>query len=127
MTQFTDGTDERDAGGAGDELVLPPLRERYRAPSDPAYWEALERRIMARVRSEPLEWWHAFGDWAGAGLAAAGLAALLAGLAWREQARGAEARMAWESVIDTSPAATVAGAPRPATDREATIRYLISH
>ena len=121
MTQRPEGLEGRD------ERVTGWLRERHAAPVEGAYWDALEARVMARVRSEPMEWWEAMSAWMGRGLVAAGLAALIAGLAFQAQNRVAEARVAYEAVLDSSPAATVAGAPRAATEREATIRYLLTH
>lgn len=116
----------REPGGR-DERVAAFLRERHAAPADQGYWDALEARVMARVRGEPLEWWDAMSGWMGRGLVAAGIAALLAGIAFQAQNRVVEARIAYEAVLDSSPAATVAGAPRATTEREAAIRYLISH
>lgn len=128
MAHMTDGPEGRDAQEtARDARVVAWLRERHAAPADAGYWDTLEARVMARLREEPLEWWDAMSGWMGRGLVAAGLAALIAGLAWHTQYRVAESRMAYEAVIDSSPAATIAGAPRAATEREAAIRYLISH
>ena len=104
------------------------LREHYAAPREAGYWEALERRVMARVTGEGGEWWLAFGGWTRAGLIAAGLTALVGGAAlW--QARTVEARVAYEAVIaEPATSAEMAGTPRrAATEREATLRYLISH
>ena len=128
MKQFSDRTGR----GGGDAQERDPrveafLRERHAAPADAGYWDALEARVMARIHDESLEWWEALDGWMGRGLVAAGIAALVAGLAFHAQNRVAESRMAFESVIDSSPAATVAGAARPASEREAAIRYLISH
>lgn len=116
----------REPGGR-EERVVAFLRERHAAPADAGYWDALEARVMSRVRGEPVEWWEALSGWMGRGLVAAGIAALLAGLAFQSQNRVVAARIAYESVLDSSPAATVAGAPRATTEREAAIRYLISH
>lgn len=116
----------REPGGR-DERVVAFLRERHAAPADQGYWDALEARVMARVRGEPMEWWDALSGWMGRGLVAAGIAALLAGIAFQAQNRVVKARIAYEAVLDSSPAATVAGAPRATTEREAAIRYLISH
>lgn len=116
----------REPGGR-DERVVAFLRERQAGPADQGYWDALEARVMARVRGEPMEWWDAMSGWMGRGLVAAGIAALLAGIAFQAQNRVVAARIAYEAVLDSSPAATVAGAPRATTEREAAIRYLISH
>ena len=120
MKEFTGGPEGRE------ERVTAFLRERHAAPADPGYWDALEARVMARVRNESMEWWEALDGWVARGLVAAGIAALVAGLAFHSQNRVAESRMAWEAVIDSSPAATIAGAPRAASEREAAIRYMIS-
>jgi hypothetical protein len=111
-----------------DEHTTHALREHYAAPRESGYWEALERRVMARVAGDAGEWWLVFGGWIRAGIVAAGLAALVGGAAlW--QARTAEARVAYEAVIaDPATSAEMAGTPRrAATEREATLRYLISH
>ena len=125
MMQHTDGPIGPDA------RTTDALRARYAAPADAGYWNVLERRVMARVTGEGGEWWLAFGGWVRAGLVAAGLTALVAGAAlW--QTRTAEARVAYEAVIaEPATAAEMAGpawtARRAATEREATLRYLISH
>ena len=111
-----------------DDRVTSALRQHYAAPADPGYWDALERRVMARVTGDAGAWWLVFGGWVRAGLVAAGLTALVAGAAlW--QMRTTEARVAYEAVIhEPATTAELAGSARRAsTEREATLRYLISH
>jgi hypothetical protein len=112
-----------------DDRVTRALRSLYAPPASAAYWDELEIEIMARVVGAPgkAPWWTAFAGWVPIGVAAAGLAALLAELAMRS-ARTAEARIAYEAIVQTSPLvpdhALVAS---PATEREATFRYLVTY
>jgi hypothetical protein len=115
-----------------DDPVRAALRDIYAPPTDPAYWHALEARILARARqgaADSTEWWQLMGAWARAGVLAAGVAAAVAGAAL-VQTRAAEARLAYEAVVEGTPAlpltATARGAA-PAEEREATLRYVISH
>jgi hypothetical protein len=108
------------------------LREAYAAPLDQRYWDHLESRIMARVQlgaGWPAKGWTAaFGVWARAGLAAAGLAAVAAGLAtW--STRDVEARVAYETVLDVPSALPVQADTRfiDVSDRDASVRYVLSH
>ena len=107
-----------------DASVNALLRELYAPPADPAYWEGLEARVLARVRggAEPAaECWHVLDTCARAGPAAALL-----------QSRADEARVAYETVVVTTPAlpltmlARTSGRPA-AYEREATLHYVISH
>ena len=118
----------------GDEAVTDLLREIYAPPADPAYWAGLEARVLARVRSgaEPVaEWWQVLDGWARVGAAAALLAALASSAALL-QSRADEARVAYETVVETTPAlpltmlARTSGRPA-AYEREATLHYVISH
>ncbi len=133
------------------------LRELYAAPEDPAYWDRLESRIMARVmpmaartaggawtvaRRVGVEtggrvrdhavaiggWPAAFRAWARAGLAVACAAVLAAGMAaWAS--RTTEARVAYETVLDEPSAVPVLADTRfiNVSEREATARYVLSH
>jgi hypothetical protein len=83
---------------------------------------------MARITSEGArEWWSYFPAWSRAGLAAAALALLVAGVAaW--QTRKAQDRMAWHELLESPsemPMIESAGGER-ASRREATLRYLIT-
>jgi hypothetical protein len=106
----------------------PVLRAAYAAPDDHGYWRFLERRIMARISSEAArEWWSYFPSWSRAGLAAAALALMVAGVAtW--QTSKAQERVAWQESPETPnemPVIESAGNER-ANRREATLRYLMS-
>lgn len=100
------------------------LRSHLRPPADPAYWDALEGRIMARIAADgtataadadPGAWWEPFVEWRRAGIAAA-LAALLFGGAGVWYADSVESQLAYDVVVETPPAAY--GAPeRPAASR----------
>jgi hypothetical protein len=121
-------SDHWQANPTRDDAVTRALRGLYAPPADADYWDALERGIMARVLHAPVAaWWSVFPRWLPLGLAAAGISVILAGLAI-SSTRTAEARIAYETVVQTSslvpdhaPVAT------PATDREATFRYLVSY
>jgi len=111
-----------------DDDVHSTLRAEYAAPSDGSYWAFLERRIMARISSEAArEWWSYFPAWSRAGLAAAALALLVAGVAaW--QTRKAQEHVAWHELLETPsemPVIESAGTDR-ANRREATLQYLMS-
>jgi hypothetical protein len=111
-----------------DDELRTALRVEYAAPAEGSYWAFLERRIMARITSDAArEWWTWFPAWSRAGLAAAALALLVAGVtAW--QTRKAQERVAWQELLDTPnemPVIESAGTDR-ANRREATLRYLIS-
>jgi hypothetical protein len=113
-----------------DPEVTRLLRAAYRAPADPAYWEGLEQRIMSRIAAaaatpatQAAEWWEAFAGWTRAGLVAAGIAAAMVATALM-QTRAAEARLAYEAVVEAPPAlagAQVLRAPG-ISDRAAALR-----
>ena len=111
------------------DRVTAALRALYAAPARGEYWDDLERQVMSRVTgaARTSVWWSAFAGWVPLGVAAAGLAALLAGLAMHA-ARTTEARVAYEAIVQTSPLVPdrppVASA---ATEREATFRYLVTY
>lgn len=112
-----------------DDAVTAALRALYAPPAGGEYWDELEREIMSRVvgASGTTAWWSAFAGWVPLGVAAAGLAALLAGLAMRS-ARTTEARIAYEAIVQSSPLLPDrAPVPQPATEREATLRYLVTY
>jgi hypothetical protein len=108
------------------------LREAYAAPVDQRYWDQLESRIVARVQlggARPSKGWTAaFGVWGRAGVAAACIAAVAAGLAtW--STRDTEARVAYETVLDVPSALPVQSDTRfiDVSDRDASVRYVLSH
>jgi hypothetical protein len=109
------------------------LRDAYAPPADPAYWDQLEARIMARVqmgtgRRATRSWPAAFNVWARAGVAAACAAVIAAGVAtW--STRKTEARVAYETVIEVPAALPVQSETRfiDVSESEATARYVLSH
>jgi hypothetical protein len=111
-----------------DDELHATLRAEYARPAESSYWAFLERRIMARITSEGRrEWYSYFPAWSRAGLAAAALAMLVAGVAaW--QTRKAQDRVAWQELLESPnemPVIESAGGER-ASRREATLRYLIT-
>jgi hypothetical protein len=109
-----------------EDPVTGTLRELYAAPADPAYWQALEAKILSRI-AQADAWWQPYTEWVRVGLIAAGLSALLAGLAL-VRSREAEARMAYETIIETPRTLPqqLATETSPLPAREATLRYVIS-
>ena len=143
-------THHRATGGA-DPAVTEALRAMYAPPSAPGYWDGLEARIMAHVRTArdgasalprmamapAVEWWQVMSGWMGAGAWAAGVAAVVAAAALFHS-RAVERRVAYAAVLEATtiaPGAPDAPAPgTPATavapgagsDREAALRYVLS-
>jgi hypothetical protein len=113
-----------------DETTLDATRELYRAPAGDLYWRGLESRIMKRISAAQAEWWSFFGGWVRVGLAAAAIAAVVAGAALA-RSREAKARIAYESAIEDASGVPVAGpvsARASGRDtREATLRYVMSY
>ena len=111
--------------GRDDELTR-ALRGMYAPPGGEAFWEGLERRILARVASsEDDQWWRPVARWR-RGLALAGAAAVLvAGLAARHSNQ--QRSLAAYREIDASTIAPVQVASE--TEREAsrdvTLRYVM--
>jgi hypothetical protein len=111
-----------------DDELHAALRSEYRAPADQSYWAFLERRILSRISADSArEWWSYFPAWSRAGLAAAALALLAAGVAaW--QTRKAQDLVAWQELLESPaemPMIESAGG-ESASRREATLRYLIT-
>ena len=112
-----------------DDEVTTQLRAIVAPPVDPSYWDALERRIMARIdrASEEGGWWVLSPRAYQLGLIAAGLTLILAGSMYL-RGRAVEARMAYETVIETPGADQPVFARRgPLDDRRATIRAATGH
>lgn len=118
------GTLEFPTGGDGE--LTPALRELYAAPAGEGYWDGLEAGILARIGLEGAapapapQWWQVLGSWSRLGLAAAGIAAIVAGVtALRE--REAELQESYEMVLEADPALSTPMAvviPGPRDDRE---------
>jgi hypothetical protein len=129
-----------DDDGSGDAKITGMLRDIYAPPAEGAYWNGLESRILAYVRSHdssvvriPINWWSDLASWAGPGLAAAALLFVAAGLLWSRQ-NDEEMRTTYEAVTeplaaDVLPGAVqVVNAPHDgSSQRDATFRYVLSH
>ena len=114
-------------GDGGDDELTRLLRDHYRAPSDDAYWAALEGRILRTVREGDAGWAALdFAPWMRWAVIAASLLACVAGIAeWR--ARATESRLAYESVLDSQqPIARAVTQTGEQPAREATLRYLMT-
>lgn len=85
-----------------DDEVTNHLRAIVAPPTDPTYWESLERRIMARIGKglEDGRWWALPERVYQIGLLAATLTLIVAGSVYL-RSRAVEARMAYERVIET--------------------------
>jgi hypothetical protein len=122
----------------GDAQLAGLLRGVYAPPAEGAYWNGLERRIMANIARHrstliPVNWWSDLASWTAPGLAAAALLFVAAGMLWSRQ-EDEELRTAYEAVTDpVAPdvlpgAVQVVTAPRDrSSQREATFRYVMSH
>jgi hypothetical protein len=119
--------DPRIGRDGGEDAITRALREMYAPPSDVRFWDALEMRVMARIEAEDAEaWWLPYEGWVWRGLIAAGLVAVAAGLALG-RARNTEARIAYETIIETPRTLPQQLATKTADlpDREATLQYVI--
>lgn len=119
--------DPRIGQDGGDDEVTRTLRELYAPPNDVRFWDALETRVLARIEAEYAEaWWLPYEGWVRRGLIAAALVAVAAGLALG-RARNTEARIAYETIIETPRTLPQQLATKTADlpDREATLQYLI--
>jgi hypothetical protein len=92
--QNTEFTTEEDA------IIRAKLGEIYAVPADPAYWADLQVRVLARIAdSDPGLWWLFLGRWARAGIVAAAVALMIAGIASVVTSE-AENRLAYRSVME---------------------------
>ena len=111
--------------GRDDELTR-ALRVLYAPPGGEAFWEALERRILARIASTDDDmWWRQVARWR-RGLALAGAAAIVvAAMAARHsnQARSLPAYKAIES--STVAPVQVASETEREASRDVTLRYVM--
>ncbi len=108
-----------------DDDVTRALREIYSTPDDPAFWDALEARILARITSEGDAWWLPFQEWVRTGLVAAGILVAAAALTLA-QLNAEPRRQAGKSVIEQprTLAHQMATETTPLPDREATLRLV---
>lgn len=119
-------TDDLRIGPEGrDDAVTRTLREVYASPDDPAFWDALEARILARIAAEGDAWWLPFQDWIRTGVVAAAI--LVAAVALTlAQLRTETRREALQTVIETPRTLAHQMATETSTlpDREATLRLV---
>lgn len=122
--------DGRPSHGADD--LTRTLRDEYATPEEPRYWDALEARIVAAVRdgaarasatttgafravpAVAVEWWHALARWAQPGLAAAGVALVIAAGVFidaRATAAASRAHSAFQDVLDAPLSASPVASP----------------
>ncbi|HET6761138.1 MAG TPA: hypothetical protein VFH13_03515 [Gemmatimonadaceae bacterium] len=122
----------------GDAKLAALLRDAYAPPAAGAYWDGLERRIMANIARHrsaliPVNWWSDLASWTAPGLAAAALLFVAAGILWSRQ-EDEELRTTYEAVTEPVPSDVLPGAVQVVTaprdgssQREATFRYVMSH
>lgn len=109
----------------GDTELTAALRRLYAAPDDAAYWSALERRILGRIRDgESLDvWWSVPAQWARIGLIAAGFALIVAG-SLLLRSRAEQRQMAYESVLGPSNGGPTIAIRDAQAEKQATINYI---
>lgn len=112
-----------------DDELTRELRAIVAPPTDAAYWDSLEQRIMARVERGRQEgaWWVLSERAYQLGLMAAGLTLILAASVFLRE-RALERRMAYENVI-VAPTGTPQTFARRGLvpDRQATLRAVTDH
>ena len=125
-----------------DDELTEHLRAMYAPPGGESYWAGLERRIIARLErgTDEGRWWalsertYQIGLLAAGlhgerstGLSSAGLTLIVAGSVYL-RSRQVEARMAYETVIETPGADTPVFARRGSLDEgRATLRAATGH
>jgi hypothetical protein len=120
-------TMERRIGPDGrDDDLTRELRRFYAAPTGEAFWESVERRVLARVTaSEEDVWWRQLSRWSRALAVASAAAIVVAGVV--AQRSNHERSMAAYREIESSRVAPVQVASE--TEREAsrdvTLRYVM--
>jgi anti-sigma-K factor RskA len=120
-------TMERRIGPAGrDDELTRALRQALAPPGGEAFWEGLERRILARVASSEEDvWWRQLARWR-RGIALAGAAAVLvAALAARHENQ-AMSLAAYKAIESTRIAPIqVASETDAEASRDVTLRYVM--
>ena len=141
--KFPDPSEHRGARDkdALDERTARVIRSAYRPPvasgdAETAYWNTLERRIMARVASAGLAqgdqgWLSVLGSWAQVGLVAAAAIFAIAG-AVSNRFGDTEEQVAYESVVHSSPEvfsapAQIIMASDVSGQRDAALQYVLSY
>jgi hypothetical protein len=111
-----------------DDHLTRELRAIYAAPVDAGYWNALERRVIARIADDGEGdladiWWSVPEKWLRLGLIAAGFALIVAGsLLLRTQAQAS--RMAYDTIVEPTIDAPTLAAREKLTEQQATLRAL---
>jgi hypothetical protein len=122
-----------------DAVVREKLAEIYAAPSDPVYWSNLQVRVLSRIAdSDAGLWWVFLGRWSRAGIVAAALALMAAGVA-SAVTRQSDDMFVYQPLMDEGlPASTVQLGTGPITtlervssmvgvsEDEAAVRYVLS-
>ncbi len=141
--KFPDPSEQRGARdmNALDERTARAIRNAYRPPvalgdAENAYWNTLERRIMARVASAGLAqsdqgWVSVLGGWAQIGLVAAAAIFAVAGVV-SNRVGDTEEQVAYESVVHSSPEvfstpAQIIMASDKSGQRDAALQYVLSY
>ena len=117
-----------DRWSSSDAELTSALRSLYATPSEDAYWDALEARILAHVAhaDENTVWWAELAEMARPGLVAAA-ALIFAASAALASSRQDEVSNAYASIISPAPA-SIEPATRAASigDGDAAIHYITS-
>lgn len=111
--------------GRDDELTR-ELRAMHAPPGGEAFWNALERRILARVSSSEEDvWWRQLPRWRSA-LAIAGAAAVIVAALAARQSRHEESLAAFKAIEGSrvAPVQVAAETEREAS-RDVTLRYVV--
>jgi hypothetical protein len=112
-----------------DDELTEHLRALYAPPGGDSYWAGLEQRILARLAKGADEgrWWALSERTYQIGLLAAGLTLIIAGSVYL-RSRTVDARMAYETVIETPGVDTPVFARRgPLDEGRATLRAATGH
>ena len=119
-------SDLRLLNGPEDDHIARGLRKMYSAPTDDAYWNELESKIMHRVSGVELGWWSELDHWTRPALVAAA-ALLLACSAALVRAHQNDQELAYQELLAPAPT-PVETAVRPMLQDtlDGTFRYLFS-
>lgn len=124
-----------------DERVARVIRAAYMPPvasaeAETAYWSALEKRVMARVRgaapaSHDQGWWSVLNGWSQMGMVAAAAILMIAGVVGNSLGEPDE-QASYESVLPSSPEAISAPiqlvtASDKSVQRDAALQYVLSY
>jgi hypothetical protein len=92
------------------EPVIETARQMYAAPADPAYWSALEAKVMARlaaVSAAPVRWWQVLNGWTHGGIVAAAMILAIVGALLMHVHRE-EMETAYDAILRPVPAESLA-------------------